>query len=358
MHGLQGSMAQIPDSRVVFDRFDGDLLRRELKLLGISNPLFVATAAQGEMLRHELDRLGVSGMALFCEAAMHTPVDVTEKCMTVVEDRDHDGVIAFGGGSAIGLAKAVAVRTELPQIAVPTSFAGSEMTNILGETSDGGKTTRRSPSIQPETVIYDDRLYESMPLDFAMTSGLNALAHSVEALYAPDGLPAIHAIALDSVRSLMKGLRGMRHSQGESGTARTAMIGAHLAGIVLGSVAMSLHHKICHVLGGLFDLPHAPLHSVMLPYVVAYNQQAAETQFSPLADLLGDQEIGSRLRAFALELGAPPSLSAIGFDAIHIPQVVDALVNNPYANPRPLEQDALAAMLQDAAEGTDPASRY
>ena len=202
---------------------------------------------------------------------MHTPIEITELGIAAVHETHADGLIAFGGGSTTGLAKAIALRTDLPQLILPTTYAGSEMTNALGETSEGKKTVIRSPKVQPECVIYDVDLTFTLPPRMSATSGMNAIAHAVEGLYAENSNPIVSLLALEAVRSLVEGLPAVV-SQPQDRTARAqALYGAWLCGTVLGSVSMALHHKLCHVLGGSFGLPHADIHAVILPHAVSFN---------------------------------------------------------------------------------------
>src|SRR6266705_2999338 len=206
---------------------------------------------------------------------MHTPVDVTKHALLRVRELDANGVVAIGGGSTTGLGKAIAWRTGLPQVVVPTSYAGSEMTPILGETQDGLKTTQSSPKVLPETVIYDVDLTMTMPPSLSATSGLNAIAHAVEALYARDRNPIISLMAQEGIKNLARALPKIKDNADDIEARTEALYGAWLCGSCLGAVGMALHHKLCHTLGGTFNLPHAETHTVVLPHATAYNAEAA-----------------------------------------------------------------------------------
>ena len=255
-----------PATRVIFGR--GEIARAgdEARRLGMKRPLVIVTPQQASSGVALADSVGG---VVFDGAAMHTPVAVTERALALLQENGCDGTIALGGGSSTGLGKAIAFRTDLPQLVIPTSYAGSEMTNILGETAEGAKTTKRDPRIQPETVIYDPNLLATLPNAFGATSGLNAIAHAVEGMYAVDGSPLISLMAEEGVRALAVSLPKGREGHDE------ALYGAWLCGAVLGSVSMALHHKLCHVLGGAFDLPHAETHAVILPHATAYNARGA-----------------------------------------------------------------------------------
>jgi alcohol dehydrogenase class IV len=186
-----------------------------------------------------------------------------------------------GGGSTTGLGKAIALATGLDQIVVPTTYAGSEMTPILGQTERGVKTTQRSPAILPEVVIYDVDLTLTLPPALTATSGLNAIAHAVEALYAQDRNPIVSLMAEEGIAALARSLPVLVDAASDLAARSDALYGAWLCGACLGAVGMALHHKLCHTLGGSFDLPHAETHAVVLPHAVAYNSAAAPCSHVP-----------------------------------------------------------------------------
>jgi alcohol dehydrogenase class IV len=281
-------------------------------------------------------------------AAMHTPVKQTEIALKFFKDREADGLISLGGGSSTGLGKAIAFRTDCPQLVIPTSFAGSEMTNILGETADGAKTTKRDPKIQPESVIYDPDLLATLPDAFAATSGMNAIAHAVEGLYAVDGNPIVSLMAEEGIRAL-----GSALPRGQAGHDE-ALYGAWLCGAVLGSVSMALHHKLCHVLGGTFDLPHAETHTVILPHATAYNADCTAGAMARICKALGAKNAAGGLYDLAKKLGAPLTLQALGMPEIGLDRAADIAVSNPYPNPRALDRNAIRQLLDDAYHGRRP----
>ena len=332
--------------RVVFGRGKVAEAADEAKRLDIKRPLVITTPNQADSAA---EIVKASGGVAFAGAAMHTPVHVTQKAMAVLKAEGCDGTIALGGGSSTGLGKAIALLTDLPQLVIPTSYAGSEMTNILGETADGAKTTKRDPRIQPESVIYDPDLLGTLPPQFAATSGMNAIAHAVEGLYAGDGNPIVSLMAEEGIRALASALPRGRAGQDE------ALYGAWLCGAVLGSAAMALHHKLCHVLGGTFDLPHAETHTVILPHATAYNAPAAEEAMRRIAHALGAASAAQGLFDLAQKLGAPLALRDIGMSEAGLDKAADIAVAYPYPNPRKLELGAIRQLLDDAFHGRRPA---
>src|ERR1700723_2518988 len=193
-------------TRVVFGFGTSSRAGEETRRIGIKRPLLLSTPEQKRQAEALAIRLEMEVAGVFSGATMHTPGEGTDRALEVGRKTNADGLIALGGGSSTGLGKAIALRTNLPQIVLPTTYAGSEMTDILGETSDGKKKTLRSPKIQPEVVIYDVDLTMSLPPGLSATSGMNAIAHAVEGLYAEDRNPVSSLLALEAIRSLAEGL--------------------------------------------------------------------------------------------------------------------------------------------------------
>ena len=341
-------------ARVVFGSGTLGQLGNELDRLGCSASLILSTpghADQADDLRRQLaDRAA----GAFSGAAMHTPVEITEQAMAVVGDCSADCIVAIGGGSTIGLGKAIALRTDLPQIAIPTTYAGSEMTDILGQTENGVKTTLRSPKVRPETVIYDVDLTLTLPAALSGTSGLNAIAHAVEGLYARDCNPIVAMMAEEGIRALASALPGLAAAPRDRALRADALYGAWLCGIVLGSVSMALHHKLCHTLGGTFELPHAQTHSILLPHAAAYNALAAPDAMARIARALGADNAPRALYDLARAIGAPAALRDLGMPEQGIDAAADLAGQNPYWNPRPVEPDAIRGLIARAWAGAPP----
>ncbi len=226
-------------ARVIFGSGTLAQLPAEVDRLGLKRVLVLATPPQAEDAEKLSALLGASSVGVYSRATMHTPVDVTEDAMRVVADKKVDGLIAVGGGSTTGLAKAIALRTDLPQIVAPTTYAGSEMTPILGETKDGQKVTQSSPKILPEVVIYDVDLTLTLPVGMSGTSGMNAIAHAVEALYARERNPVVSLMALEAIRALARSLPLIHDDPADRDARADALYGAWLCGICLGSVGMA-----------------------------------------------------------------------------------------------------------------------
>lgn len=343
-------------TRVLFGSGTSRQLQAEIERAGCKRALILGTAPQAATLQAIADSLGTLAAGVFAGAAMHTPVDVTEKALAHFTTCGADCTVAVGGGSSTGLGKALALRTDAMQFVLPTTYAGSEMTPILGQTENGAKTTQRSPRVLPEVTIYDVDLTLTLPPALSATSGMNAIAHAVEALYAEDRNPIMSLMAEQAIAGLGRALpvivKDPRNVEARTG----ALYGAWLAGMCLGSVGMALHHKLCHVLGGTFDLPHAETHTVILPHAFAYNAAAAPQAVAAIGRALGNADATQALFSLGRAIDAPVSLKALGMPEAGIDKAADMAVKNPYWNPRPLERTAIRELIARAWAGDPPST--
>ncbi len=341
-------------SRVIFGSGTISRLKSEIERAGCQRALLLSTPEQADSLNKIAQSLGPLAAGTFTQAAMHTPSGVTERALSQVLECSADCTISFGGGSSTGLGKAIALRTDLTQIAVPTTYAGSEVTPIIGETKDGVKVTQRTLKVLPEIVIYDVDFTVSLPQRLSVTSGTNAIAHAVEALYAEDRNPVISMMAEQAIGAMGRALPAIVANPKDREARAEALYGAWLCGVCLGSVGMALHHKLCHVIGGAFDLPHADTHTVILPYAMAYNAKAAPDADAAVARALGGSDGTSALVNLAERLGSPRSLKSLGMPEAGIDRAADLAVQNPYWNPRPIERAAVRALIAAAWAGDTP----
>src|SRR5258708_4964484 len=353
---MQAFVYQTAPMRVVFGPGPLRQSPEELARLGVSRALVLSTPRQKALVADIREMISARFAGVFDGAVMHTPVEVTERAMETVREVRADCVVAIGGGSTTGLGKAIALRTDLPQIVLPTSYAGSEMTPVVGQTSGGIKTTQSSPKILPEIVIYDVDLAMTMPPGLSATSGINAIAHAVEALYARDRNPVITLMAQEGIRALAHALPKICARPDDRAARTDALYGAWLSGICLGAVGMALHHKLCHTLGGSFNLPHAETHTVVLPHAIAYNTPAAPDAMARVAHALGASNAAQGLFDLAKSLGAPTALGEIGMREADLDRAADLATVSPYWNPRPLERAGIRALLDDAFYGRHPRS--
>jgi alcohol dehydrogenase class IV len=319
--------------RVLFGVDTIAALPEELARLARNRALILSTPQQQDQAEHVRRLLGNSAAAVFSGAAMHTPVEVTNEVLRTVEAQQIDCVVAIGGGSTTGLSKAIAYRTGLPQIVIATTYAGSEMTPILGQTEDGVKTTLIDEKIIPDVVIYDIRLTLSLPADFSGTSGINAIAHAVESLYAKNRTAATSSMAVEGIEKLAKALPVIAGNPRDLDARSDALAGASLCG---------------------FDLPHAETHTAVLPHAAAYNAQAEPLAMQQIAQALGTDTAPAGLYELGHAVDAKMALRDLGLEAADLDRAADLAVQEPYWNPRPVERDAIRQLLERAWAGDAP----
>jgi alcohol dehydrogenase class IV len=345
---------QPPPQRILFGSGTLARLPDEVDRLGIKRALVLSTGGRKAEAEGVTGLLGPRSAGIFAGARMHTPVEVTDAALKAIVEAGADGTIAIGGGSTTGLGKAIALRTGLKQIAVPTTYAGSEMTDILGETAEGVKRTVRDPKVLPQTVLYDVDLTLALPVDTSIASGFNALAHAVEGLYARNGNPVLSLMAEEGIRALASALPRIAMDGRDKNGRTDALYGAWLCATVLAGTEMALHHKLCHLLGASFGLPHAATHTVVLPHVVAFNSPAAAEAMDRAARALGGNDASRALFDLARRTGAPTSLREIGMPRDGLNRAADLAIANPYWNPRPFTRDDIRALLDNAWQGLPP----
>jgi maleylacetate reductase len=326
--------------------------------LGAHRALVLSTSQQRQEGQNIADRLGSRAAGLFDKAVMHVPIEIAEQAREQAKALGADCCVAVGGGSTTGLAKAIALVSTLPILAIPTTYAGSEMTPIWGITENGVKKTGRDPRVLPKTVLYDPALTLTLPAALSATSGMNSIAHCVEALYSKDANPIISMIAEEGIRALSSSLPLIMKDAANLEARSNALYGAWLGGVALGAVGMALHHKLCHTLGGSFNLPHAETHTVVLPHATAYAAEAAPEAMKRITRALGAKSAAQGLYRLASSLGAPVSLAAIGMKEADLDRAADLAVQNPYYNPRPITRDGVRALLQDAFDGRRPNASF
>lgn len=341
-------------ARVVFGPGRRAAVPEEVDRLGLSRVLVLTTPGHTGMVEDIVRRLGDRVAAFHPHAVVHVPAEVAAAATGRAREVNADGLLAVGGGSAIGLGKAVAKNIALPLVAVPTTYAGSEMTSIWGTTDGAVKTTGRDARVLPATVVYDPELTLTLPADLSAASGLNALAHAAEALYAPDVSPLLVQTAGEAVRSLAGALPRIVEAPGDIEARSDALVGAWLAGVCLGTAAMSLQHKLCHILGGTFDLPHAQTHANVLAHVLAFNLPAAPQARAVLSHALGAVDPAGHVYDLVARLGVAQPLRALGLPPDAPETVARLAVQAPYANPRPVSAADVRRIVQDAYDGTRP----
>ncbi|MCR9127530.1 MAG: maleylacetate reductase [Rhodobacteraceae bacterium] len=329
-------------------------LGAEIDRIGATRALILSTPQQAESALTFAETLGGRAAGVFSGAAMHTPVEVSENAVDHAREIDADIIVAVGGGSTTGLGKAIAYRTDLPQIVVPTTYAGSEATPILGQTEQGRKTTLTDPRVQPEIILYDAELVATLPVGMTVTSALNAVAHAAEALYARERNPLSSALAVEGMQAFAAALPKVVANPADLDARGETLYGAWLCGTVLGQVGMALHHKLCHTLGGSFGLPHAETHAIVLPHAIAFNETAVPDLLAPVGAAFGGGPAGAALHRFATKMGAPLSLKDIGLAEADLDRAAEIATQNAYWNPAGIDRDGIRRLLDAAFHGRAP----
>ncbi|MCY4191213.1 MAG: maleylacetate reductase [Rhodospirillaceae bacterium] len=343
-------------ARVIFGRGKRVVLAAEVERLGASRVLVISTPEQRGEAEMAADLLGDHAAGIHDRAVPHTPMDTVDVARQVAADLGADCYVTVGGGTAIGLGKGIALESEKPVLALPTTYSGSEMSAVQGFTKDGVKTTRQDDRMLPRTVIYDPELTLGLPASYSGPSGMNAIAHAVEALYAEHANPIVSLIAEEGIHALGKGLPGVCASPDDLEGRSLALYGSWLCGIALGAGGMALHHKLCHVVGGSFHLAHAPTHAIILPHAMAYNAPAAETAMKRVCKALNADNAPGAIYDLIRKIGAPIALKQIGMPEDGLDRAAQLTAQNPYYNPRQITQDGIRQLLDDAFHGRRPAA--
>ena len=339
--------------RVVFGPGTIAQLAAEADRLGAKRVLLVSTRRAARKVAGVAKDLPIVGV--FDNVAMHTPLDVADEARALAAQLKADCCVTLGGGSSIGFAKAIALTSGLPMIAVPTTYSGSEMTTIWGISErHGTKKTGRDPRVLPKTVIYDPELTLELPPRVSAASAMNAIAHCVEALYAYDGNPIVSLMAEEGIRALAAALPSVIRNPADIDARTDALYGAWLAGATISTTSVALHHKLCHVLGGL-GLPHAETHSIVLPHAVRYNYDAAREAMKRISRALDAADAALGIYDLEKKLGIPMRLADIGMKEADLERAARIAVDAPYPNPRKVAYEAVLRLLCDAHAGRRPA---
>ncbi|MCU0942133.1 MAG: maleylacetate reductase [Hydrogenophaga sp.] len=341
-------------TRVVFGAGALAQLPQAIDAMGARRALVLCTPEQRASAERVANLLGDRAAGIFDRAVMHVPIETAREAREVARQLGADCAVAIGGGSTTGLGKAIALDSGLPILAIPTTYAGSEMTPIYGITEAGLKKTGKDLKVLPRSVVYDPELTLTLPVGLSVTSGINAIAHAAEGLYSAEGNPVIDLMAEEGIAAIGRALPRIVVRPGDVEARGDALYGAWLCGIVLGSVGMALHHKLCHTLGGSFNLSHAETHTIVLPHALAYNAVAAPQAMQRIARALGGQNAAQAVFDLAKANGAPVALRDIGMKADDLDKACTIALQNQYPNPRPLEADGIRSLLQAAWEGLRP----
>ncbi len=327
----------------------------EIERLRVARILLLTSARGRELAEQLAVPLGDRVVGVFTDVRLHVPAEIAEAARSAARAVGADCLLPIGGGSTTGTAKVIALAMPLPIVAVPTTYAGSEVTPIWGLTAGQRKQTGRAVEVLPKVVIYDPELTYSLPSNVTGPSAMNALAHCVEALYAPGANPVTSLLAEDGIRRIAHGLPTALAQPDHLDARSELLYGAYLAGAVLAAAGAGLHHKICHVLGGAYNLPHAELHTVILPYVAAFNQPALSDVMGRIARALNSVSAAAGLYDLARHSGAPAGLKDLGVRRENLDEATGlVLAAAPQDNPRPIDRAGVRQILESAYTGLRP----
>jgi alcohol dehydrogenase class IV len=341
-------------TRIAFGEGASGQLRRRLDELGARRPLVVGTPAAEARYRDVVAPLADRHPKYFFAAEPHCPEPVVERCRKVYVDAGCDSVVAIGGGSTLGLGKILAAENGARFVAVPTTYSGSEMTPLVGRKIGNEKRVARDQRCRPQFVIYDPDLTASLPRRVAVATGMNSVAHAVEALYPQQPNPLATALAEQALAAHRYGLREIARGSPSQEARRAALYGGFLGGVLVAMCGIALHHRLCHVLGGLFDLPHGETNSAVLPHAIAYNLPTIPVARAVIERVFEHDDAAAALHDFAAEIGAPRSLRELGMPEEGIDAAVTQLLAHGGWNPRPLYRDGLERMMRSAFLGERP----
>jgi maleylacetate reductase len=343
--------------RIVFGNGALANVPAELDALGAQRAMLIVADYDGVLAEQGSRVLGTRLRLAWGEVRQHVPRELAVRASAAAVADGIDVLVTIGGGSTIGLGKAIAVDTGLPLLTVPTTYSGSEMTPIYGLTADNDKKTARDINALPKVVVYDPQLLTTLPPAVVGPSGMNALAHCAEALWAPQTDPLTDALALDGAHRLREHLYSA-YADADADARGQILIASCLAGVALGTVGTSLHHGLCHLLGGLFDTPHADTHAIVLPYVVDFLRPAIPVAMERLSAAMSSTaaDLADTIWSLARSVGTPHGLREIGVTQTQIGEAVDAAMAKKLTSPRTLERAGLHHLLTAAWSGDAPSA--
>jgi maleylacetate reductase len=341
-------------ARVVFGAGTIAKLPAEVERLGAKRALVLSTPGRAAEAKRLTASLGERVAGIYDKAVLHVPIEVAEDARRVAKETGADCCVAIGGGSTVGLGKAIALTSGLPVIAAPTTYSGSEMTPAQGFVEGGVKTVKLDPKMQPRTVIYDPELTLGLPPAISAASGMNAMAHCAEALYAQNSNPIVQLMAEEGIRALAASLPAIVMNPRDLEARGEALYGAWLAGVSLAGGGMALHHKLCHTLGGTWNLPHAQTHAIVLPHALAYNREAAPEAMARMARALGVEDAPAGVYELEQKLGLKMRLADLGLAQADLERAARLATQSPYPNPAAITYDGVLELLHRALAGQRP----
>ena len=346
-------------SRVIFGTGKITALTEEIVALGAKRALFVCSPGRVAEVEGLMKNVGALAAGLCDQALPFTPFEAAEEGRQAARDCQADCLVSYGGGNAVGFAKAIALELGIPIIAIPTTLSGSETTSLQGIIKDGKRVQNASPRMMARTLIYDSDLTSGLPLSVMIPSGGNSMAHAVGALVTDKGNPMSRLFAREGLGVMARALQCIAGNSDDADARGQAFYGAWLNAntLTLAPGGVNVHHKLCHTIGGGLGLPHANVHTIILPHSTAYNRDAVPEAMSAISDALGDQTGDAPGALFDLieTVGAPTALRDVGMAEESIETVADQVATDSYySNPRPIERAGILALIEDAWHGRRP----
>jgi maleylacetate reductase len=346
-------------------------VRAIVRDLGGRRVMLVTTRSRAESAeaRRLVTGLGPVVESVFAEARAHVPTAVVQAALQQARRDGVDTIVSFGGGSCADLGKAVCYFTEqeagtpgasffdrpaLPHIAVPTTYSGAEVTPYFGMTDE--HTRRKSgaggPTIAPAAVVYDPEVTLSTPPRISAETGMNALAHCVEAAYSPARTPEAEAVAIAGAARIFRALPQVIARPGDLGARTEMLAAAALAGRCLQNASMGVHHGLAQLLGGRTAIAHGLANGVLLAHAVRFNADAVPDELDRLARALSVADVATAIDELRATLGLPGSLAECGVTDDDLDAVARLAESSPAvaANPKPVSAADARAIL-DAAFG-------
>ena len=350
---MQFEYTPVP-SRAVFAENAALKLKDEVEKLGASRIMIACSKGMVSRIAHVIDSLGTLCVSVYDGAKPHCPEQVAMEALDLYQKNKADCIVAVGGGSTIGIGKAIALRTDAKFIVIATTPCGSESTPIYGMLIGNQKKTGRDPRVIAKTTIYDPVLTTGINAHLTGTIGMNSLAHCVEALYAQVKSPVSDLFAIEGITVLTKGIKSSIVNPDDLNARSQVLYGGMLSGYCVNLAGIAIHHKICHVLGGHHGIPHGESNSVILPYAVAYNETAAPQAMEKIKTAMGTSSASGGIYDFAREINVPGSLKELGMREEHLDiAAMETFETTPY-NPKLVDFKSVRALLQQAYEGVRP----
>lgn len=348
--------SKLPALNARFGAGSAKALSSDCKQLGIHKLMVIGTPSARDRYSETLDPLHTATAAHFFKAQPHCPVETVEACRQAYRRAGCNGVVAIGGGSTLGLGKILAAEEGAIFIAVPTTYSGTEATAIFGRKIDGEKRTVIDDACRPSLIVYDPELSQSLPADITVMTGMNSVAHAVDALYGQNSGsmhigPLTIALAREALFAHQKGLSAVVHGEDNIANRQRLLYAGFLGGLLISMHGIAIHHRLCHVIGGLFDVPHGATNSIILPHAVAYNTGVVPQADQLIQEVFEGDNPAKCIYQFTQSLNAPADLREFGVPESAATQIAQHQIAHGGWNPREVTLASLTELVKNAING-------